>query len=142
MKKYRVVTDSLDWYGVKRETILHEHIDNFYSFLPGSVAGHPVRNQYDIYSAIAAHPEWFSEIKEEPNWNDLLMGKSLKECEDIIRKVKGSPKEEAKEFTKKDMASFAGFLIVKYIFSRDDIKEKTWGDLFDDWNNWRNTQAK
>ena len=81
MKKYKVVTDNLDWYGIKIESILHEHVDNFYCFLPGSVAGHAVRSQYDIYAAIAAHPEWFSEIKEE----------------------------EPKEFTREDMCRFASY---------------------------------
>lgn len=61
MKKYRVITDNLDWCGVKRGTIVVIE-----DWAKASSCVDPLHiNQCHLYNAFLKHPEWFEEIKEE-----------------------------------------------------------------------------
>jgi len=63
MKKYKVVTDNLDWYGLNKNDEITK-TDNGYvvsknapGILPSCVI--------PIDDAVKLHPEWFKEIKED-----------------------------------------------------------------------------
>ena len=71
MKKYKIVTDNLDWYGLKNGMIIEEYDD-------GSIDGvyrHGIEGLEEKYGtvflkkpierAINLHPKWFEEIQEK-----------------------------------------------------------------------------
>ena len=82
MRRYKVVTDNLDWVGAKRDSIIVT-IDgrkSYEVFSPDYKFRAYIRDT-EFRAAIQSHPEWFSEIKEE----------------------------EPKEFTREDMCRFASY---------------------------------
>lgn len=72
MKKYRVVTDNLDWCGFSKGDEIHidksgfekkcgyHNYSAFWLFTPVEL------DVKGIIKAFEKHPEWFEEIKEEP----------------------------------------------------------------------------
>lgn len=64
MKKYRVVTDNLDWVGIPKDSIIEEIVPSMYAFYTGLESKSLIGSKEMGY-ALFLRPEWFQEIKED-----------------------------------------------------------------------------
>ena len=60
MKKYRVITDNLDWHEVIQGEILHQDEDGFWA----TTNSYPLFDRKEFNRLLKLHSDWFEEIQE------------------------------------------------------------------------------
>ena len=92
MKKYKVVTDNLDWYHLPKGRIVAVTS-------PGEFKGGINHFQQTIEECMLLHPDWFEEIKEkEDSGREIVI---LRETIKSLTEQLNKPKEEPVVLPKK-----------------------------------------
>lgn len=137
MRKFRVVTDNLDWVPIRKgEIITVECKFKGINFLTEVRDSEDNVLLEDCLLLMDKHPEWFQEIKEEEtkgcsftlsdmvDFGRYVQGLTKAPTISIdahvlnkwsqrvrtVSKIEDSPKEEPKEFTREDLVKLAMFL--------------------------------
>lgn len=97
MKKYKVLTDNLDWYDAPKDSMITFLTDKVNVYNPELDINVAVSGQIfdSLLYCVKLHPDWFEEIQE-------------------------------KEFTKDDMMNFANYFrcrLAEKVIPRDDFEE-------------------